>query len=59
MQAEVVPEGPVGGRNRARVTIVDEVIDAASGTFSVRLELPNRDYEIPAGLKCAVRFLGE
>ena len=29
---------------------------AASGTFGVRLELPNPDFKLPAGLKCTVRF---
>jgi len=54
MQAEVHPEAPVGGIYTAKVKIVDQVIDAASGTFGVRLELPNPDYKLPAGLKCKV-----
>jgi RND family efflux transporter MFP subunit len=54
--AEVLPEEPVGGTHRAKITIVDRVIDAASGTFSVRLELPNPDLAVPAGLECRVRF---
>jgi len=33
------------------------VIDAASGTFGVRLELPNPSQDIPSGLHCRVRFL--
>ena len=57
MVAEVKPEAPVGGVYRAKVTIVDKVVDAASGTFGVRLELPNSDYKLPPGLKCRVRFL--
>ena len=56
MTAEVRPESPVGGAYTARVTIVDKVIDAASGTFGVRLELPNPSLRLPAGLKCRVRF---
>jgi hypothetical protein len=32
------------------------VVDAASGTLGVRLELPNPGYRLPAGLKCKVRF---
>ena len=43
----------------AAVTIVDQVIDAASGTFGVQLELPNPDHAIPAGLHCQVRFLDD
>lgn len=58
MQAEVYPEEPVGGVYKAIVTVVDQVFDAASGTIGVRLELPNPDYAIPAGLKCQVRFGG-
>jgi len=56
MRAEVQPEAPMGGSYTATVTVVDRVVDAASGTFGVRLELPNRDYRLPAGLKCKVRF---
>ena len=37
--------------------IVDPVIDGASGTFGVRLRLPNPDRVVPAGLRCQVRFL--
>jgi len=57
MPAEVMPEPPVGGVYLARVQIVDRVFDTASGTFGVRLELPNPDYKLPAGLKCLIRFL--
>ena len=56
MRAEVIPEQPVGGVLVAKVTVVDRVVDAASGTFGVRLELPNSDYRLPAGLQCKVRF---
>jgi pyruvate/2-oxoglutarate dehydrogenase complex dihydrolipoamide acyltransferase (E2) component len=38
------------------VVLVDKVIDAASGTFGVRLELPNHDNSVPGGIKCKVRF---
>jgi membrane fusion protein, multidrug efflux system len=58
MQAEVYPEEPVGGVYKAVVTVVDQVFDAASGTIGVRLELPNPNYAIPAGLRCQVRFAG-
>jgi len=57
MVAEVRPEAPVGGVYKAKVTIVDKVVDAASGTFGVRLELPNPEYKLPPGLKCKVLFL--
>jgi RND family efflux transporter MFP subunit len=55
-KATVTPEAPVGGRYPASVKIVDRVIDAASGTFGVRLELPNHQREIPAGARCRIQF---
>jgi membrane fusion protein (multidrug efflux system) len=51
MRAEVRPEAAVGGMYVGEVVIVNQVIDAASGTFGVRVELPNHDYRLPAGLK--------
>jgi RND family efflux transporter MFP subunit len=54
--AEVFPEEPVGGSYSARVEVVDRVVDAASGTFGVRLRLPNPGNRVPAGVKCKVRF---
>jgi RND family efflux transporter MFP subunit len=55
-RAVVVPESPIGGRHEIRVTVVDPVIDAASGTLGVRLELPNPKGRIPAGVRCRVEF---
>jgi len=55
-RATVLPEQPIGGSYSATVKMVDRVIDAASGTFGIRLELPNRNREIPAGARCRVRF---
>lgn len=55
-KALVMPEPPVGGRYGTTVTLVDKVVDAASGTFGVRLELRNRKFAIPAGVRCRVRF---
>ncbi|HSC14761.1 MAG TPA: efflux RND transporter periplasmic adaptor subunit [Gammaproteobacteria bacterium] len=49
---EVIPELPVGRKLEGTVAIVDSVLDAASGTFAVFLELPNPQLDLPAGLKC-------
>ena len=59
MGAAVTPEEPYRGGQplAAEVDVVDRVVDAASGTFRVRLKLPNPDNQLPAGLKCKVRFL--
>ncbi len=54
--AEVEAEAPSKARYKAMVQIVDKVVDSASGTFGVRLELPNPAGNILAGVKCKVRF---
>ncbi|MBA3030331.1 MAG: efflux RND transporter periplasmic adaptor subunit [Desulfobacteraceae bacterium] len=56
MAATVIPEAPVGGEFPVKVVIVDHVVDAASGTFGVRLALSNPDNTLHAGIKCRVRF---
>jgi RND family efflux transporter MFP subunit len=56
MKGRVVPEKPIEGQYEARVKVVDRTVDAASGTFGARLELPNPNAAIPAGVKCKVRF---
>jgi len=55
-KATVIPEEPIGGKHTARVVIVDRVLDAASGTFGIRLQLSNRNYKLPAGLRCRAEF---
>jgi len=55
-RATVDAEPPLTGRYPANVSIVDKVVDSASGTFGVRLDLPNPKGEIPAGVKCRVNF---
>ncbi|MDX2454418.1 efflux RND transporter periplasmic adaptor subunit [Desulfosarcina sp.] len=56
MPAVIFPDLPRFGEQAATVTIVDNVIDSASNTFGVRLELPNAEQQMPSGLKCLVRF---
>lgn len=55
---EVLPELPVGGRHQATVRVIDRVMDPASSTFGVRLELPNPGLELPAGIKCKLSLPG-
>jgi membrane fusion protein, heavy metal efflux system len=56
MMAKVTPE-LIGeqGRNAA-ITLVDKVIDPASNTFRVRLELSNKDYSLPSGVRCKINI---
>jgi RND family efflux transporter MFP subunit len=54
--ASIMVDNPVSRKLKATVSVVDTVIDAASGTFGVRLILNNPDYSIPAGIKCKVVF---
>ena len=55
MTGEVAPEG-LGGHYTATVKVIDRVFDAASGTFGVRLELPNHQRAIPGGVRCQVEL---
>ncbi|HET9823424.1 MAG TPA: efflux RND transporter periplasmic adaptor subunit [Burkholderiaceae bacterium] len=51
MKASVQPVG-VDARYAASVKLVDKLIDAASGTFVARLELPNPSHTVPGGVRC-------
>jgi hypothetical protein len=58
MTAKVLPEAPMNQQSRqAAVVLVDSVVDVASGTFAVELELENEGNQLPSGLKCGLRFL--
>ena len=56
MKARVEPHAPVSGSYEATVTVVDRVFDSASGSFGVRLSLPNAGGRLPAGHRCQVSF---
>jgi RND family efflux transporter MFP subunit len=56
MAATIKPEAPVSGEYPVKIVVVDRVIDAASGTFGVRLLLENPGNKLPSGLKCTVCF---
>ena len=56
MKAVVSGEQPVGGRYIATVELIDPVLHSGSGTFGIRLLLPNPNNKIPAGLRCKVEF---
>jgi len=55
-RVDVMPERPLEGHYAATVSVVDKVIDAASGTFQVRIDLPNPKDALPGGLRCTVRM---
>ena len=55
-RATVVPDQPIGGSYEAEIRVLDEVFDAASGTFGLRLALPNPDRRLPGGVRCKVTF---
>ncbi len=54
--ARIVPESPNVAPVTATVTLIDRVLDAASGTFRIRMRLLNPGGQIPAGLRCKVEF---
>ena len=54
MEGSVRPDLPNAHPYSAAVTVVDQVFDAGSGTFGVRLALPNPGGVLSAGLRCHV-----
>ena len=48
----------LGSRHATSVKMVDRVVDAASGTFVARIELPNPTYAIPGGIRCQAEIDG-
>jgi hypothetical protein len=58
MTASVRPDMAEVELRTAKVVVVDRVIDAASNSFRVRLELPNPENALPPGLRCKVEFDG-
>ena len=57
-QKAVVVAQVGGGRHEAVVKVVDKVIDAGSGTFVARLELPNQKGTVPGGARCNAEIEG-
>lgn len=51
-EVEITPEHEPGSRLKATVRHTDKVLDAASATHIVLMDLPNRSGQIPAGVKC-------
>jgi membrane fusion protein, heavy metal efflux system len=56
MMAKVTPELQGEQGRNASITLVDKVIDPASNTFRVRLELGNKDYSLPSGVRCKINI---
>lgn len=55
-EGRVKPEYPAIEEYVAKVTLVDQVLQAATGTFGIRLTLPNSGRDVTAGLKCRVEL---
>lgn len=56
MTGTVAPEAPMGNQVTGVVTVLDSVVDGASGTFSAYLDLPKPKHRIPAGIRCQASF---
>ena len=54
----VVPEKPFTREINASIRAVDRVIESASGTFGVVLNLPNAGNDLPGGIRCKLRLPG-
>ena len=56
MAVEIHPERPANKSLMATVTVVDQLIDPASGSFTVRMALPNPDVQLVGGVNCTALF---
>ena len=56
MVAQVVPTIQDEATYEAKVAIIDRVLDPASGTFGIRLEMKNPQGAVLAGTRCRVKF---
>lgn len=56
MEVDIHPEQPADQVFKATVSIVDQLIDPASGSFTVRMVLPNPDEKLVAGVNCIAQF---
>ncbi len=56
MEVEIRPERPANKVYKAHVTVVDQLIDPASGSFAVRMALPNPADEMIGGVNCLAIF---
>jgi RND family efflux transporter MFP subunit len=56
MNVDVMPELPIGGRYVGKVKTIDRLVDAASGTFGIFLDVANSKLDVPAGVKCRAAF---
>ena len=56
MKVEIYPERPANKVFKATVTVVDQLIDPASGSFTVRMSLPNADEQLVGGVNCLASF---
>jgi len=54
----VLPEKPFTREINASIRAVDRVIESASGTFGVVLNLPNASNDLPGGIRCKLRLPG-
>lgn len=56
MEVEIRPERPTNKTFKAKVSVVDPLIDPASGSFTVRMTLPNPGDQLVGGVNCMARF---
>jgi RND family efflux transporter MFP subunit len=54
--AKIAPELPSLKPVQGKVRIVDSLVDAASGTFGVFVEVANPKLDLPAGIRCRATF---
>lgn len=58
MNGDITPAIGPKPSTRATVSVIDRVLDAGSGTFGIRLVLPNPKRDLLAGVRCKLRLNG-
>jgi RND family efflux transporter MFP subunit len=58
MEVIIYPEDPVGGDHSAVISVIDPVVDTASRTFGIRINLENPGSRIPGGYRCKLDLVG-
>lgn len=57
MEVTITPDRPANSQFIATVTMVDQIIDPASGSFTIDMSLPNPKDQFISGISCLAEFV--
>lgn len=59
MSVEVTITDPIEKNIQGKIKVIDSVIDAASGTFGLRVIINNKKVILPSGVKCNINLISD